>query len=309
MASVEMEPAAIRTEGLTKFYGEARGIVDVDLEVRAGEIFGFLGPNGAGKSTTIRILLDLIRPTSGKASVMGMDAQAETVRVRQAVGYLPGEVSFYDELKGNAFLGLVAGVGNRKSLRRAELLERLELDASRKIARYSRGMKQKLAVVAALQHDPELLILDEPTSGLDPLVQQEFYAILREFSARGRTVFFSSHVLSEVERLCDRVAVIREGKIVTVDEIAVLREKMVRRLVVTFAKPVAAGRLEVPGVTVVSAEGERVAMDVTGGLDGLIKRLAQFEIVGIEFDRPSLEQTFLEMYAGDEGENGDDGDV
>ncbi len=309
MASVGMEPAAIRTEGLTKFYGESRGIVDVDLEVRAGEIFGFLGPNGAGKSTTIRILLDLIRPTSGKASVMGMDAQAETVRVRQAVGYLPGEASFYDELKGNAFLDLVARVGNRKSLRRAELLERLELDASRKIARYSRGMKQKLAVVAALQHDPELLILDEPTSGLDPLVQQEFYAILREFSARGRTVFFSSHVLSEVERLCDRVAVIREGEIVTVDEIAALRKKMVRRLVVTFAEPVAAGWLEVPGVTVISAEGERVAMDVTGGLDGLIKRLAQFEIVDMEFDRPSLEQTFLEMYAGDEGEDGDDGDV
>jgi ABC-2 type transport system ATP-binding protein len=304
-----MEPAAIRTEGLTKFYGKARGIVDVDLEVRAGEIFGFLGPNGAGKSTTIRILLDLIRPTSGKASVMGMDAQAETVRVRQAVGYLPGEASFYDELSGNAFLDLVARVGNRESSRRAELLERLELDASRKIARYSRGMKQKLAVVAALQHDPELLILDEPTSGLDPLVQQEFYAILREFSARGRTVFFSSHVLSEVERLCDRVAVIREGRIVAVDEIAALREKMVRRLVVTFAEPVAAGRLEVPGAKVVSTEGERVTMEVTGGLDGLIKRLAQFEIVDMEFDRPSLEQTFLEMYAGEESEGGDDGDA
>jgi ABC-2 type transport system ATP-binding protein len=304
-----MEPAAIRTEGLTKFYGKARGIVDVDLEVRAGEIFGFLGPNGAGKSTTIRILLDLIRPTSGKASVMGMDAQAETVRVRQAVGYLPGEASFYDELSGNAFLDLVARVGNRESSRRAELLERSELDASRKIARYSRGMKQKLAVVAALQHDPELLILDEPTSGLDPLGQQEFYAILREFSARGRTVFFSSHVLSEVERLCDRVAVIREGRIVAVDEIAALREKMVRRLVVTFAEPVAAGRLEVPGAKVVSTEGERVTMEVTGGLDGLIKRLAQFEIVDMEFDRPSLEQTFLEMYAGEESEGGDDGDA
>lgn len=309
MGGLEMEPAAIRTEGLTKFYGEARGIVDVDLEVRAGEIFGFLGPNGAGKSTTIRILLDLIRPTSGKASVMGLDAQAETVRVRQAVGYLPGEASLYDELSGNAFLDLVARVGNRKAPRRAELLERLKLDSARKIARYSRGMKQKLAVVAALQHDPELLILDEPTSGLDPLVQHEFYAILRGFSERGRTVFFSSHVLSEVERLCDRVAVIREGRIVTVDEIAALREKMVRRLLVTFAEPVAAGRLEVPGVTVVSAEGERVAMDVTGGLDGLIKRLAQFEIVDMEFDRPSLEQTFLEMYAGDEGEDGDDGDA
>jgi len=300
---------AIRTEGLTKFYGEARGIVDVDLAVRSGEIFGFLGPNGAGKSTTIRILLDLIRPTSGKASVMGLDAQAETVAVRGVVGYLPGEASFYDELGGDAFLDLLARVGNRQAPRRAELLERLELDASRKIARYSRGMKQKLAMVAALQHDPELLILDEPTSGLDPLVQQEFYAILREFSERGRTVFFSSHVLSEVERLCDRVAVIREGRIVTVDEIAALREKMVRRLVVTFAEPVAAGRLEVPGVTVVSAEGERVAMDVTGGLDGLIKRLAQFEIVDMEFDRPSLEQTFLEMYTGEEGEDGDDGDA
>ena len=301
--------AAIRTEGLTKYYGGVRGIVDVDLEVRPGEIFGFLGPNGAGKSTTIRILLDLIRPTSGRAEVLGLDAQAESVRVRQAVGYLPGEASFYDELTGHRYLDLVAWVGNRESSRQAELLERLELDTSRKIARYSRGMKQKLAVVAALQHDPEVLILDEPTSGLDPLVQQEFYAILREFSARGRTVFFSSHVLSEVERLCDRVAVIREGRIATVDEIAALREKMVRRLVVTFGEPVAAGELEAPGARVVSEEGARVSMTVTGGLDGLVKRIARFEIVDMEFERPSLEQTFLQMYAGEEGEDGDDGDA
>ena len=304
-----MDRAAIRTDGLTKYYGRARGIVDVDLEVWTGEIFGFLGPNGSGKSTTIRILLDLIRPTSGSAEVMGMDAQAETVQVRRSVGYLPGEASFYQELSGNAFLDLVARVGNRETPRRGELLERLELDASRRIARYSRGMKQKLAAVAALQHDPELLILDEPTSGLDPLVQQEFYAILREFSARGRTVFFSSHVLSEVERLCDRVAVIRDGRIVTVDEISALREKMVRRLEVTFAEPVAAGRLEVPGAEVVSADGRRVTMTVTGGLDGLIKRIAQFEIVDLEFDRPSLEQTFLELYAGEESEDGDDSDA
>ncbi len=309
MKGMGTETPAIRTECLTKFYGEVPGIVDVDLEVRAGEIFGFLGPNGAGKSTTIRILLDLIRPTSGRAEVMGLDAQVDTVAVRGAVGYLPGEASFYNELRGNTFLDLVARVGNRESSRRDELLDRLDLDASRKIARYSRGMKQKLAVVAALQHDPELLILDEPTSGLDPLVQQEFYAILREFSERGRTVFFSSHVLSEVERLCDQVAVIREGRIVTVDEIAALREKMIRRLVVTFREPVAAGRLEVPGVTVVSMEGERVAMEVTGGLDGLIKRLAQFEIVDMEFERPSLEQTFLQMYAGEEGEDVNDGDA
>ena len=162
--------AAIRTEGLTKYYGKTRGIEDVDLEVLPGEIFGFLGPNGAGKSTTIRVLLDLIRPTAGSAEVLGRDAQAESVGVRRVVGYLPGEASFYEELSGIALLDLVAQIGNREAGMRGELLERLDLEASRRIACYSRGMKQKLAVVAALQHEPELLILDEPTSGLDPLV-------------------------------------------------------------------------------------------------------------------------------------------
>ncbi len=298
--------AAIRTEGLTKYYGRTLGIVDVDLEVRPGEIFGFLGPNGAGKSTTIRVLLDLIRPSSGRVEVLGLDAQADTVRVRGAVGYLPGEASFYEELSGDAFLDLVARVGNREPSRRAELLKRLELESSRKIARYSRGMKQKLAIVAALQHDPELLILDEPTSGLDPLVQQEFYAILREFSALGRTVFFSSHVLSEVERLCDRVAVIREGRIVTVDEIAALREKMVRRLVVTFSEPVDGGEIAVDGATVVGAVGNEVTLNVGGGLDALIKQIARFEVIDLEYDLPSLEETFLELYSSEAPEDGHD---
>ncbi len=294
--------AAIRTVGLTKFYGSNRGIEDVDLAVRPGEIFGFLGPNGAGKSTTIRALLDLIRPTSGQAQVLGMDAQRDSVAVRAVVGYLPGEASFYEELSGIAFLDLLAQVGNRPAELRAGLLERLDLDASRRIARYSRGMKQKLAVVAALQHDPEVLILDEPTSGLDPLVQQEFYAILREFSVKGRTVFFSSHVLSEVERLCDRVAVIREGRIVTVDEIAELREKMVRRMTVTFAGPVPAEQIAVAGTSVVETVGNTVTLNVGAGLDALLKRIAGFEVVDLEYERPNLEETFLELYSVDNGE-------
>jgi ABC-2 type transport system ATP-binding protein len=294
--------AAIRTVGLTKFYGSNRGIEDVDLAVRPGEIFGFLGPNGAGKSTTIRALLDLIRPTSGQAQVLGMDAQRDSVAVRAVVGYLPGEASFYEELSGIAFLDLLAQVGNRPAELRAGLLERLDLDASRRIARYSRGMKQKLAVVAALQHDPEVLILDEPTSGLDPLVQQEFYAILREFSVKGRTVFFSSHVLSEVERLCDRVAVIREGRIVTVDEIAELREKMVRRMTVTFAGPVPAEQIAVAGTSVVETVGNTVTLNVGEGLDALLKRIAGFEVVDLEYERPNLEETFLELYSVDNGE-------
>ncbi len=294
--------AAIRTVGLTKFYGSNRGIEDVDLAVRPGEIFGFLGPNGAGKSTTIRALLDLIRPTSGQAQVLGMDAQRDSVAVRAVVGYLPGEASFYEELSGIAFLDLLAQVGNRPAELRAGLLERLDLDASRRIARYSRGMKQKLAVVAALQHDPEVLILDEPTSGLDPLVQQEFYAILREFSVKGRTVFFSSHVLSEVERLCDRVAVIREGRIVTVDEIAALREKMVRRMTVTFAGPVPAEQIAVAGTSVVETVGNTVTLNVGAGLDALLKRIAGFEVVDLEYERPNLEEMFLELYSADNGE-------
>ena len=229
----------IRTEQLTKTYGPHRGITDVDLTVHEGEVMGFLGPNGAGKTTTIRILLDLIRPTAGKAWVFGIDAQADPVAIHRRLGYLPGEFSLYDKLTGaetiEYFANLRGGVDKAYA---AELIERLDLDPSRKYKEYSKGNKQKVGLVVALQHRPDLLILDEPTSGLDPLVQQTFFDLVREARAEGRTVFLSSHIISEVERTTDRVAIIREGRIVRVDQVSALRDLSHHEVTLVFAGPV-----------------------------------------------------------------------
>ena len=210
--------AIIRTERLTKSYGEHRGIIDVDLEVQAGEVFGFLGPNGAGKTTTIRTLLDLIRPTSGRAFVFDIETTVDPVAIHRRIGYIPGEFALYDRLTGGQtieYFGNLRGGVDRAY--RDELIKRLDIDTSRKFKEYSKGNKQKVGLVIALQHRPELLVLDEPTSGLDPLVQQSFYELVREAQAEGRTVFLSSHILSEVEKTCDRVAIIRDGVLVKVD--------------------------------------------------------------------------------------------
>ena len=202
-------PAIIRTERLTKSYGEHRGIIDVDLEVQAGEVFGFLGPNGAGKTTTIRTLLDLIRPTSGRAFVFDIETTEDPVAIHRRIGYIPGEFALYDRLTGGQtieYFGNLRGGVDRAY--RDAIIKRLDIDTSRKFKEYSKGNKQKVGLVIALQHRPELLVLDEPTSGLDPLVQQSFYELVREAQAEGRTVFLSSHILSEVEKTCDRVAII-----------------------------------------------------------------------------------------------------
>ncbi len=211
--------AAISTRALTKHYGSVEALTDLSLDVRQGEIFGFLGPNGAGKSTMIRTLLGFLHPTSGGASVLGMDVATDSVEIRRLTGYLPGGIALYDSLSGEEVLDYLVDLQGREPHRRAELCERLELPASvlkRKVRDYSRGMRQKIGVVQALQHDPELAILDEPTEGLDPLMQHAFYRILDDLRREGRTVFFSSHVLSEVERLCDRVAIIRAGRLMAI---------------------------------------------------------------------------------------------
>ena len=213
-------PAVIRTERLTKSYGTHRGIVELDLEVQAGEVFGFLGPNGAGKTTTIRTLLDLIRPTSGRAFVFDIETTVDPVAIHRRIGYVPGEFALYDRLTGGQtieYFGNLRGGVDRTY--RDSLIERFDLDPSRRFKEYSKGNKQKVGLVIALQHRPELLVLDEPTSGLDPLMQQSFYALVREAQAEGRSVFLSSHILSEVERTCDRVAIIRDGVLVKVDSV------------------------------------------------------------------------------------------
>jgi ABC-type multidrug transport system ATPase subunit len=290
--------AIIETEKLTKSYGAHRGIIDVDLQVNAGEVFGFLGPNGAGKTTTIRTLLDLIRPTGGVARVFGIESSADPAAIHARVGYIPGEFTLYDRLTGGQTLDYFANLrGGVDPAYRAQLIERFEIDTSRRFKEYSKGNKQKIGLVIALQHRPELLILDEPTSGLDPLVQQSFYALVREAKAEGRTVFLSSHILSEVERTCDRVAIIREGLLVKVDSVEGLRDLAHHQVELRFAGPVPAGEFEqLAGVSDVAATDHVLRMRVSGAITPVVRAAAKYELLDFVSREPSLEETFLAQY-------------
>jgi ABC-2 type transport system ATP-binding protein len=290
---------AIELQAVVKDYGRVRALRGIDLTVAAGQIFGFLGPNGAGKTTTIRILLDLIRPTSGTARVLGLDSQRDSVDVRRRCGYLPGDLRMYEGLRGSAFLDLVDSFRPRQRdpQYRRELLERLELDDSMPIRALSKGNKQKLGLVQALMHRPDVLILDEPTSGLDPLVQQEVAKLLEEAVAEGRTVFFSSHVLPEVERLSHAVAIIREGKIVAVEDIAKLKSRAVHVLEITFAEPPPLDLFALPGVRELHRDGATVRIQALDGLDAAIKAVAAHRVVDLRTEQPSLEDFFLAHYS------------
>ncbi len=290
--------AVIHTEQLTKTYGVHRGIVDVDLDVEAGEIFGFLGPNGAGKTTTMRILLDLIRPTSGRAEVFGLDAMRDAVAIHRRVGYLPGEFDLYDRLTGaetiTYFANLRGGVDPGYV---ADLVERLDLDPSRRFKEYSKGNKQKVGLIVALQHKPDLLILDEPTSGLDPLVQASFFEVVREGKAEGRTTFLSSHVIDEVDRTCDRVAIIREGRLAQVDRIETIRQLAFHHVELTFASPVPASDFAlIKGVSSVEGDGHVVRMRVSGPIGNVITVAAARGLVDVVSREPNLEDVFLAQY-------------
>jgi ABC-2 type transport system ATP-binding protein len=290
--------AVIETEQLTKSYGAFRGVVDVDLVVNEGEIFGFLGPNGAGKTTTIRILLDLIRPTSGRASVFGIETTADPVAIHRRLGYLPGEWNLYDRLTGAetiTYFGNLRGGVDRAYV--DQLIQRLDLDPSRRFREYSKGNKQKVGLICALQHRPELLILDEPTSGLDPLVQQTFNELLFEAKAAGRTVFLSSHIISEVERTCDRVAIIREGRIVRLDTVEGIRALAAHEVELRFAEPVPGAQFAViEGVKNLVEEGRTLRMLVTGPIAPVVRLAAQSNLVDFVSREPSLEEVFLSEY-------------
>jgi len=291
-------PSVIEIEKLTKWYGKFRGIIDVDLAVRQGEIFGFLGPNGAGKTTTIRLLLDLIRPTAGRARVFGLDPIADAVSIHRRVGYLPGEFGLYDRLTG---LQTIEYFGNLRGgvdpVYQRDLIERLDLDPSRKFREYSKGNKQKVGLVAALQHKPELLILDEPTSGLDPLIQQNFFDLVRQARTEGRTVFLSSHIIDEVERTCDRVAIIREGKLVRVGTVEALRDLSHHEVELHFAGPVPLEAFSgIEGVSHLVPEDRVLRLRVTGPIGPLVKAAARFELLDFTSREPSLEETFLAEY-------------
>src|SRR5437879_1607686 len=296
--------AIIETEKLTKSYGVHRGIIEVDLAVERGEVFGFLGPNGAGKTTTIRLLLDLIRPTSGRATVFGLDTTRDAVAIHRRIGYLPGEFTLYDRLTGGQTLEYFANLrGGVDRAYQRTLVERFELDPSRRFREYSKGNKQKVGLIAALQHRPELLILDEPTSGLDPLVQQTFFEVLREAVAEDRTVFLSSHVLSEVEKTCDRVAIIREGRLIKVDRVEALRDLAHHQVELRFAGEVPMGAFAaIPGVSEVTAEEHLLRMRVSGPITPVVREAARYELLDFVSREPSLEETFLAMYGDQAGQ-------
>jgi ABC-2 type transport system ATP-binding protein len=290
----------IQTDRLTKHYGANRGILDVTCAVYEGEVFGFLGPNGAGKTTTIRTLMGLLQPTSGRATVGGLDCWGESTEVKRLVGYLPGEFSLDPALTGAQilqYLGYLRGGVDQPYVRR--LVERLELDPTRHFREYSRGNKQKVGLVQAFMQRPRLLILDEPTSGIDPLNQQEFYRMLAEGKAEGRTVFLSSHNLPEVERTCDRVGIIRDGRLVNVDSVAALRDIKHHEVEITFAAPAGAGWFSgVPGVrsVTVNDDGRLVLLSVQGDLGQVLQAAAQHGATNLTTREPSLEKIFLRYY-------------
>jgi ABC-2 type transport system ATP-binding protein len=305
---------AISTAGLTKLFGRSRlpvrppghgpstivrALDDLSIEVNEGEIFGFLGPNGAGKSTTIRLLLGFLHPTAGSGTVLGHDIVRDSVEIRRRIGYLPGGIALYDSLTGERLLDYLGDLTGRPPSRRAELCDRLELSEAtlRRLVRdYSRGMRQKIGIVQALQHDPELAILDEPSEGLDPLMQRAFYGILDDLRLAGRTIFFSSHVLSEVERVCDRVAIVRRGQLVAVEDVEALLARRKRNVEMRLdgRPPTLDG---VPGVSnvVVAADG-RVTCQLEGDMRPFLAAIAGSPITDLTIEPAHLEEAFLELY-------------
>ena len=292
----------IQTESLTKYYGANRALSNVALEVREGEVFGYLGPNGAGKSTTIRILMDFIRATDGSAKVFGLDSRAGSQEIRRRTSYLPGDVVLYDKMTGRELLTYFANLSGGADPARVErLAERLRCDLDEPIRTLSRGNRQKVGLVQAFMHRSELIIMDEPSSGLDPLIQQEFYALVEEVKAEGGTVFISSHIMPEVERLCDRVGIIRGGELVAVEDIDSLKERSLHQLELHFGEAVPAEAFAgLPGVQDVAIEGNVLTCTVAGKPDALVKAAAGFEVVKLVSHEPNLEDLFLSYY-GDGG--------
>lgn len=294
----------ISTAGLSKFYGKARGIEDLSMCVPSGAVYGFLGPNGAGKTTTIRCLLGMLKPTAGEAMVLGEPVTLDGSALRHRIGYVAGEVRLFERETGRWHLDLVAGLRGSRGPLEAEMLERFDFDPGRKVRELSKGNKQKLALILGMAHDPELLILDEPTSGLDPLNQESVYEVIEERVAAGRTVFLSSHVLSEVERVCDRIGIIRSGHLVAEEDVRSLLAKRLRHLQVTLAgdadESLLTGLAGVDSVARVGASGltARVKGDA---VDSVVKRLATTEVADLRITQASLEDVFLEFYRDAEG--------
>ena len=301
-----MADYAIETQALSVYYGRHRGILEVDLRVEKGEVFGFLGPNGAGKTTTQRVLMDIIRPTAGEARVFGKDCQKEGVAARERVGYLPGELSLYENMTARRFFKMYHSLQKSNDDPRywQTLADRLELNVGRKIREYSRGNKQKVGVVAAFMNKPELLILDEPTTGLDPLMQQTVMELLREANQAGATVFFSSHILPEVQAVCDRVGIIRDGQLVATERVEDLTRQQFKRVRFSFAKMPPVDAFAQYEVTETAWDGQGITLEIYDSLDKVMETAASFGIVDIETIPVSLEEIFLAYYGkGNGGHN------
>jgi ABC-2 type transport system ATP-binding protein len=293
------QPAAILTEKLTKHYGSFPALVDLDLEVRPGEIFGFLGPNGAGKTTTIRTILDEIRPTSGKATILGMDTHTASVEIRHHIGYVPGDLAMYPNLTGRDTITYFANLRGGVDWGFVdELADRLDADLSKKVGDLSSGNRQKVGLIQAFMNKPELLIMDEPSSGLDPLVQREFQKMMREVTADGRTVFLSSHTLSEVQRVADRVGIIRHGKLIAVEGVAELRSKAIRTVTLVFDEPVDGTIFSsVPGVREVKMDNHHVVLSFEGHMAELLAVATDgHRLLDISTQEADLEEIFLTYY-------------
>ncbi|MFS0820535.1 ATP-binding cassette domain-containing protein [Bacillus sp. 1P02SD] len=287
----------IELQNLTKMYGKTRGIEDISFHVEEGEIFGFIGPNGAGKSTTIRTMLSLIYPTSGSAKIFGKDSVQFTSEIKKEIGYLPSEVFYYDNMKVKDLLKYSASFYKKDCTKRMkELAEIMELDLNRKIDDLSLGNKKKVGIVQGLLHEPKLVILDEPTSGLDPLMQQRFFDLLEEENKKGVTILFSSHILSEVQRLCDRVAIIKEGKIITVEKISTLKDNNFKRFTVETAQPIDKSYFSILGVNNLDVNNNEISFLFKGDINAVMEKIAGIEITNLSVTEPDLEEIFMHYY-------------
>ena len=293
-----MNDAAIITEGLTKHYGDVKALEDLDLEIAKGEIFGFLGPNGAGKTTTMRTILDLIRPTAGTAKILGLDSHEDAVKIRKHIGYVPGDLALYPRLTGKELLTYFSNLRGGVDWSYVDTLaDQLDADLSRKIGNLSSGNRQKVGLIQAFMNKPDVLILDEPSTGLDPLVQQDFQAIIKGVAAEGRTVFLSSHTLSEVERVADRVGIIREGRLAVVETMEMLKQKAIRQITLHFGHPIEASVFEgVPGVRSVAVVDDTATISFEGAMTALLQAATDHHVTNLTSSEADLEEIFLTYY-------------
>jgi len=296
----------IEIENLTKMYGNHVGVKDLNLAVRKGEIMGFLGPNGAGKTTTIRSCLALLAKTAGEITIFGLDSHRDAVAIREKTGYLPGEFGLISSVKVSSYLKYLLSLrGYERTEKMMSLAKRLELDLNRKTNELSKGNKLKVGIIQSLMGDPDLIIMDEPTSGLDPLMKQEFYRILREEKKGGKTVFMSSHILADVERVCDRVAIIRKGQVKVMEEIQALQEKTGKVLEVEFGDPFTIDEFKLEGVSEIQQDNGRIVLTIHENLDGVIDAVSKHRILNMNLKTYNLEQLFLKYYAQGDSERGD----